>query len=95
VAQADAEAQRDVYLARHAIPGTEISGFSVKTPGAVRTVTGLPVDPVFLRAGDRLKIIDGQLAGTVIMLSEVEWSAGVATCKPESYEDVTRVLAKV
>lgn len=95
VAQADAEAQRDVYLARHATPGTEVQGFSIKAPDAVRTVRGQVVDPALLRAGDRCKIIDGELAGTVIMLRETSWKNGVVTCKPESYEDVTRTLAKM
>lgn len=95
VALVNAQAQRDVYLATHAGPGTEINGFRLDRPGAVRTAQGLAVDPALLRAGDRLKIVDGHLAGTVIMLSEVEWSDGVATCRPESYEDLTRVLARV
>jgi hypothetical protein len=31
----------------------------------------------------------------VILLAEVRWQDGAATCRPESYEDVTRVLARV
>lgn len=95
VALADAQAQRDVYLGQHAWPGVEMSGFEVRRPGAVRTKRGLAVHPARLRAGDRLLIQDGRLAGTVIMLAEVSWANGVATCRPESYEDVTRVLARV
>lgn len=95
VALVNAQAQRDVYLSSHVFPGTEIGSFRVSRRGAVRTETGQAVDPARLRAGDRLKIIDGHLAGTVIMLSEVDWSDGVATCRPESYEDLTRVLARV
>lgn len=95
VALADAQAQRDVYLALHAGPGLEVGSFVVRRPGTVRTKRGLPVHPARLRAGDRLLIVDGGLAGSVILLAEVRWQDGAATCRPESYEDVTRVLARV
>jgi hypothetical protein len=95
VALADAQAQRDVYLALHSDPGLEVASFVVRRPGTVRTKRGLPVHPARLRAGDRLLIVDGGLAGSVILLAEVRWQDGAATCRPESYEDVTRVLARV
>lgn len=95
VALANAEAQRDVHLAVHAAPGVEMAAFTVARPGAVRTPQGQAVDPADLRAGDRLRIVDGGLAGSVIMLSEVRWKDGAATCRPENYEDITRTLARV
>lgn len=95
VGSVDAAAQRDVYLTKHAAPGTEMQGFRISRPGAIRTSQGLAVDPALLRAGDRLKIVDGRLADSVIMLEQVEWNDGTATCKPENYEDVTRMLARL
>lgn len=94
VGATDAAAVRDVYLARHKDPGTEVQGFSVG-PGMVRTATGQRVDPALLRAGDRLLITDGRLAGSVVMLESVVWENGLAQCRPEGYEDATRLLARV
>jgi hypothetical protein len=96
VIQADAEAQRDAYLALHKDPGVEVGQLRL-TQGSVLDRLGLAVHPCRLRAGDRLRVADGALAGTVFLLERVEYDAesGVATASPESYTDVSRILAQV
>jgi hypothetical protein len=62
--------------------------------GAVRNVNGALVDPVVLRAGDRLRLADGPSAGVTIMLLGTEYQDGKMTCKPEGLADVPLLLAR-
>lgn len=90
-----ANAARTAYLARHKDPADEPEDFKLTRPGAVRTLHGAAVDPVLLRAGDRLQIADGTLAGTIVMLKNVGYQDGVVTCTPESVADVVEKLAQI
>jgi hypothetical protein len=83
------------YLADYKDPLAEPQGWRLSRPGAVRSRYGRPIDPLWLRAGDRLKIVDGALAGTIVMLTQTEWSDGAMTCTPERPEDVVKILARV
>lgn len=86
---------RDTYLARVKNPANEPAAFRLSRPGPVRTTNGAIVWPEDLRAGDRLQIADGPLAGRIVMLKSVEYSGGVVTCTPEREDDVPLLLAKV
>ena len=90
-----AQAAADRYLADHKDPMAEPQGWRLSRPGAVRSRYGRPIDPLWLRAGDRLLIVDGALAGTIVMLTQTEWSNGSMTCTPERPEDVVKILARV
>lgn len=96
VAQPEAEAQRDTWLALHASPGQEMAALAV-TMGGVLDRRGRPVHPARVRAGDRLRVMDGALAGSVILVEGTEYDAGsgVVRVQPESYTDVSRMLARV
>lgn len=90
-----AAAVRDTYLARHKDPADEPGSFRLVRPGAVRTSRGAVVWPEDLRAGDRLQIADGPLAGTVVLLKGVEYANGAVTCTPERPDDVPLLLARM
>ena len=96
VGLADAQAQRDAYLALHKDPGEEVGQLRL-VEGSVLDKRGLAVHPCRLRAGDRLRVADGALAGTVFLLERVEYDAesGVVSVQPESYTDASRMLARV
>lgn len=93
VGPSDAAAIRDVYLAAYKDPRHEPDSF-VATYGSVRDVNGALVDPVVLRAGDRLRLADGPSAGVTIMLLGTEYQDGKMTCKPEGLADVPLLLAR-
>lgn len=93
VGAADAAAQRDVWLAQYKDPRKEPGSF-VATYGAVRTAAGAIVEPVLLRAGDRLRLADGPSRGATIMLLSTEYRDGMMTCKPEAQEDMPMLLAE-
>lgn len=95
VALADAQAVRDTYLARHSEPGMEVRQFTLADERALRLPRGGRVSPVTVRAGDRVLIADGRLAGSIILLEQVRYDNGVVTCRPESYADASRLLARV
>lgn len=95
VAEADAEAARDTYLALHASPGTEMRDFTLSDLRSLRTARGGRVSPALVRAGDRVLIGDGRLAGSVVLLEQVTYKDGVVTCRPERYADASRLLARV
>lgn len=90
-----AAAMRDTYLARHAEPQDEPGSFRLSRPGALRTGHGQVVWPEDVRAGDRIVMADGPLAGTVVLLKSVEYNDGVVTCTPERGADVPQLLARV
>lgn len=93
VGASEAAAIRDVYLATYKDTRKEPGSF-VAQYGAVRDVYGKLIDPVLLRAGDRLRLADGPSAGTVIMLLGTEYRDGKMTCKPEALDDMPLLLAK-
>lgn len=93
ISQATANAMRDVYLAAHKAPATQMRGVAVPK-GAVWGRSGEVVDPAVLRAGHRLRLADGPLAGRVILLQKTEWRDGVMTVTPEDVADVPLLLAK-
>lgn len=95
VALADAETVRDTYLARHATPGTEAGEIAIRDERAVRTAQGGRVSPALLRAGDRLLVTDGRLAGSVLLLEQVSYRNGEVRLRPERYADASRLLARV
>lgn len=93
VGASDAAAIRDVYLATYKNPRHEPDSFVVPF-GAVRDANGILVDPIVLRAGDRLRFADGPSAGVTIMLLGTEYQDGRMTCKPEGLDDVPLLLAR-
>ena len=78
-----AASQRDTYLAASAYPLTDIGAFEVREPGAITNLRGGPADLALVRAGDRLRLVDGPYAGQVILLTGTEWRDGVLRCTPE------------
>ena len=85
---------RDVHLARYKDPLTDVTG-SIKAPwGTILSKHGRPVQPMFLRAGDRLKIMDGPKAGTVVMLDRTSYSNGEITLSPERSPVIAEILSK-
>ena len=88
-----AAAYRDVYLARYKDPLTEPASFTVQR-GAILTTHGAAVDLPLIRAGSRLKVMDGPYAGTIFMLTKTDWSADGLQCTPEAGDDAPVLLAK-
>lgn len=93
VNEATANAMRDVYLAAHKAPATQMQGVPIPF-GALRDRWGRPVEPVLLRAGDRLRLADGLLAGRTIVVQRTEWRDGKMSVTPESLADVPLLLAR-
>ncbi len=91
-----AAAQRDAWLALHAEPGQEVGPLRCGDRSVIDR-EGRWVHPALLRAGDRLRVVDGRLAGTVFLIEAAEYDAesGIARVTPESYTDVSRMLARV
>lgn len=84
---------RDVYLARYKDPLTEPASLTVQR-GAILTTHGAPVDLPRVRAGDRLKVMDGPYAGRIFMLTKTSWSDDGLQCTPEAGDDAPVLLAK-
>lgn len=78
-----AEAKRDTHLESYAQPLTDIGAFEVRQRGAITTAQGLPADLALVRAGDRLRLVDGPYAGQVILLTGTEFRDDVLRCTPE------------
>jgi hypothetical protein len=83
------------YLALWANPVIDIGGFSLSRPGAITTKKGKLVELSDVRAGDRLLLVDGPRAGTVIMLASTEWSDGTLSCTPESDYSLVKLVADI
>lgn len=96
VAETEAEAQRDAWLGLHATAGREMASLTLDG-GSLRDRAGLGVHPARVRAGDRLRVQDGALAGTVVMVEGTEYDgeSGVVQVQTERYTDVSRMLARV
>lgn len=90
-----AAAMRDAYLAAHKGPKREPGAIDLGRPGALRTLHGGRVWPEDLRAGDRVRIADGPEAGTVLLLTRVQFSDGEVAATPERADDAAGMLAKV
>jgi len=88
-----AAAYRDVYLARYKDPLTEPASFTVQR-GAILKTHGAPVDLSLIRAGDRLKVMDGPFAGRIFLLMRTNWSEDGLQCTPEAGDDAPVLLAK-
>lgn len=84
---------RDVYLARYKDPLTEPAAFTVQR-GAILKEHGTPADLSLIRAGDRLKVMDGPFAGRIFLLMRTNWSADGLQCTPEAGDDAPVLLAK-
>ncbi len=89
-----AAAMRDAYLAAHKGPKREPGSIDLGRPGALRTLHGGRVWPEDLRAGDRVRIADGPEAGTVMLLTRVQYSDGEVSATPERADDASTMLAK-
>lgn len=90
-----AEQMRDAYLATYAAPRDEPSQFAVRRTGAITTAGRRPVVLTDVRAGHRLQVADGKLAGMTMLLERVEWSNGVLRCTPERQPDAAELLARL
>jgi hypothetical protein len=95
--QALAEAQRDAYLAAHKDTATELASSSwtyERITGELTDTRGRPVELARVRAGERVRIVDGEYAGSVVMIDQTEWSNGQLTITPERYAAVAELLAR-
>lgn len=89
-----AAAMGTTYLAKYKDPLVEPGSFRLKGPGAVTTAHGGRVWPEDLRAGDRVKIVDGPHAGEIVLLQQVSYADGVVTCTAEAKSNVPFLLAQ-
>ncbi len=92
-----AEAQRDAYLAAHKDTATELASSSwtyERITGELTDTRGRPVELARVRAGERVRIVDGEYAGSVVMIDQTEWSNGQLTITPERYAAVAELLAR-
>ena len=90
---ASAAQYRDTYLARWKDPVDEPTTLTVSRL-TVQNKRGLPVNPMILRAGDRLKIMDGLRAGAVVLLSNTSYKNGQIQLTPDRYLETSQILAK-
>jgi hypothetical protein len=92
-----AETQRDVYLAKYKDPMTELASgswtFDSRSSLLVDKL-GLPVSLARVRAGKRIRIADGEYAGSVVLIDKTAWNNGQLTITPERYADVAEILAR-
>jgi len=90
-----ATALRDATLEQYAYPLQEAAGLRLRQAlRPVTTRTGLPVHLEDVRAGDRLRIADGPMAGTIFMVDSTQYQAGVLSITPENRPDVPLLLAR-
>lgn len=89
-----AEQMRAVYLARYKETITDVAGSIASQWGVVLNKHGRAVQPLFIRAGDRLKIMDGPKAGTILMIDKTSYSNGAVILSPESGALIAEILAK-
>ena len=64
------------------------------TPGVILDKRGRAVDAALIRAGDRLKIMDGVRAGTVVLINATSYAGGVAQLTPEREAQIGTLLAR-
>jgi hypothetical protein len=90
-----ATALRDATLEQYAYPLQEAAGLRLRQEQRpVTTSQGLPVHLEDVRAGDRLRIVDGSMAGTIFMVDSTQWQGGVLSITPENRPDVPLLLAR-
>jgi hypothetical protein len=92
--ETSAEQYRDTYLARWKDPTEEPTNLNARRL-TVLNKRGLPVDPTVLRAGHRIKIMDGLRAGTIVILTSTSYSNNVAQLTPDRYMEMPVLLARV
>jgi hypothetical protein len=90
-----AAAMRNAYLATYSSPLEEPAVIAVRRHGAITTPTRRPVNLTDVRAGQRLRVADGPMAGMTMLLERVEWSDGVLRCTPEQRPDMAELLARL
>lgn len=88
-----AESVRDATLASRKDPSYQPEGVTIPY-GALFSSIRSPVNPLQLRAGDRLKIMDGPNRGTILLLTSVSYRDGVVSVRPEAYEEFSVLLAR-
>jgi hypothetical protein len=89
-----AAAMGTAYLAKYKDPLVEPASFKFNRYGVVTTLHGGRVHPEDLRAGDRVKIVDGPHAGEIVLLNQVSYADGMVTCTPEAKSSVPVLLAQ-
>lgn len=90
----EAAAAAAAYLARWKDPAEEPGTLTVRF-GQVLNTRGRPVAPALLRAGDRIKIMDGLRAGTTVIVMETSYEAGAMQLTPEREATTSSLLARV
>lgn len=88
---------RDVRLAKYKDPAKELASGAWTFDGRSTILMdrrGLPVSLALVRAGERIRILDGEYAGTIVMIDKTSWSGGQLTVTPEKYADVAQILAR-
>jgi hypothetical protein len=90
-----ATGMRDAYLQTYKSPLEEPAAIVVQRSGAITTPTRRPVNLTDVRAGQRLQVADGPMAGMTMLLERVEWSDGVLRCTPEQRPDMAALLARL
>lgn len=94
--ESSAEQIRDTYLAKYKDPTVETSGSQSFGTAQISLVDkhAKPVRLTLVRAGQRIKIMDGPYAGSVITINKTEWQNGVLSVTPEKYADMSQILAR-
>lgn len=90
-----AAAMRDAYLETYKSPLEEPAVIAVRRTGAITTPSRRPVHLPDIRAGHRLKVADGPMAGMIMLLERVEWADGVLRLTPEQRPDMAALLARL
>ena len=90
----EAAVARDAYLARWKDPAEE-PGTLVVRFGQVLTTRGRPVHVSLLRAGDRVRIMDGLRVGTTVVVAETNWEDGALQLTPEREATTSSLLARM
>lgn len=86
---------RDATLERYASPADEAPSFRLRQEDrALTNRYGLPVHLEDVRAGDRLRLADGPLAGLIVLAESTEYREGVLQVTPENRPDVPLLLAR-
>lgn len=88
-----AEGVRNTLLAARKDPSFQPESTLVPY-GSLFSSINAPVNPFLLRAGDRLKVMDGPNQGKTVMLTSVSYRDGQVSVRPESYRELSVLLAR-
>jgi len=88
-----AEGVRNALLAARKDPSFQPESTLVPY-GSLFSSINAPVNPFLLRAGDRLKVMDGPNQGKTVMLTSVSYRDGQVSVRPESYRELSVLLAR-